>query len=136
MGVAAACELGAAPLDASFGLADGQVHSAERALAAGRHLTATADHRLSGLGIADSLLEPSGREALRRDQVQSREAGMVDGAGRLDELLGPGDRLIILDQIAEERRVGGDGGGDIQIARSATQRNAVRRLASSVLNQS
>ncbi len=61
---------------------------------------------------------------------------MVDGAGRLDELLGPGDRLIILDQIAEERRVGGDGGGDIQIARSATQRNAVRRLASSVLNQS
>ena len=41
---------------------------------------------------------------------------MVDGAGGLDELLGPGDRLIILDQIAEERRVGGDGGGDIKVA--------------------
>ena len=30
MGVAAACELGATPLDRPFGLADGQVHTAER----------------------------------------------------------------------------------------------------------
>ena len=41
---------------------------------------------------------------------------MVDGAGGLDELFGPGYRLVILDQIAEQPRVGGDGGGDIQVA--------------------
>ena len=41
---------------------------------------------------------------------------MVDGAGGLDQLFGPGDRLVIVDQIAEERRVGGDGGGDIEVA--------------------
>ena len=41
---------------------------------------------------------------------------MVDGAGGLDELFGPGYRLIIFDQTAEERRVGGDGGGDVQVA--------------------
>ena len=57
---------------------------------------------------------------------------MVDGAGGLDELLGPGYRLIILDQIAEEPRVGGDGGGASRSPWSAAQRNAVRRLASSV----
>jgi hypothetical protein len=41
MGVAAACELGATPLDRPFGLADGQVHTAERALEAERHLAVT-----------------------------------------------------------------------------------------------
>ncbi|WNG93545.1 hypothetical protein [Mycobacterium sp. ITM-2016-00318] len=39
MGVAAACAVGAAP-DVSFGLADGRVHSAERALDAELHLAA------------------------------------------------------------------------------------------------
>ena len=41
---------------------------------------------------------------------------MVDGAGGLDELFGPGYRLVVLDQIAEQRRVGGDGGGDVEVA--------------------
>ena len=41
---------------------------------------------------------------------------MVDGAGGLDELFGPGDRLIILDQITEEPRVGGDGSGIVEVA--------------------
>ena len=41
---------------------------------------------------------------------------MVDGAGGLDELFGPRDRLVIFDHKAEERRVGGDGGGDVEIA--------------------
>ena len=118
MGVAAACELGAAPLDPPFGLADDRVRSAEHALEAERHLVvaATADHQLAGVGVADSLLDPSGNPALRRHHVQEREPGMVDGAGGLDELLGPGYRLIIVDQHAEERRVRGDGGGGVQVA--------------------
>ena len=40
---------------------------------------------------------------------------MVDGAGGFDQLFGPGYRLIIVDQNAEERRVGGDGGGDVEV---------------------
>ena len=41
---------------------------------------------------------------------------MVDGAGGLDELFGPGYRLVFFDPNAEERRVGRDGGGDVEIA--------------------
>ena len=41
---------------------------------------------------------------------------MVDGAGGFDELFGPGYRLIILDQKAEEPRICGDGGGDVEVA--------------------
>src|SRR5262245_59105230 len=41
---------------------------------------------------------------------------MVDGASGLDELFGPGYRLVVVDPNAEERGVGGDGGGDIKIA--------------------
>ena len=39
---------------------------------------------------------------------------MVDGAGGLEELLDTCHRLVILDQIAEEPRVGGDGGGVVE----------------------
>src|SRR5215510_2888708 len=99
MGVAAACEVDATPLDRPFGLAGGHIHSAERALEAERHLAVTADHGLTGVGIADSLLlDPSSPVALRYVHVQSREPGMVEGAGGLDELLAPGYRLIIFDQ--------------------------------------
>ena len=38
MGVATACELGAAPVDTPFGLADGQIRIAKHGLAAERHL--------------------------------------------------------------------------------------------------
>ena len=41
---------------------------------------------------------------------------MVDGAGGLDELFGPGYRLVVLDQKTEEPRVGGDGGGGVEVA--------------------
>ena len=41
---------------------------------------------------------------------------MVDGAGGFDEFFGPGDRLTILDQTAEQRRIGGDGGGGVEVA--------------------
>src|SRR5262245_59321380 len=117
MGVAAACEVDATPLDRPFGLAGGHVHSAERALEAERHLVATADRRLTGVGIADRLLlDPSIPVALRHVHVQSREPGMVDGAGGVDELLAPGYRLIIEDQTAEEHRAGGDGGRGVKVA--------------------
>ncbi len=41
---------------------------------------------------------------------------MVDGLGGFDEFFGPGYRLIVLDQIAEKPRIGGDGGGDVEVA--------------------
>ncbi len=117
MGVATACELGAAPLDPPFGLADVQVCTAEPALDAEGHLVAViADNRLTGVAVADSRLDPSDHPALRRHHIQERKPGMIDGAGGLDEFFGPGYRLIILDQKAEERRVGGDGGGDVEVA--------------------
>ena len=47
---------------------------------------------------------------------------MVDGAGGFDELFGPGYRLVIFDPNAEEPRVGGDGGGIVEVAWSAAHR--------------
>ena len=40
---------------------------------------------------------------------------MVDRAGGLDQLFSPGDRLIVLDAIAEDPHVGGEGGSDIEV---------------------
>ena len=60
---------------------------------------------------------------------------MVDGAGGLDELFRPGYGFVVFDPQAEPRRVRRDGGGDIEVALSAAQRNAARRLPSSVVNQ-
>jgi hypothetical protein len=61
---------------------------------------------------------------------------MIDSARGLDQLFGPGDRLIILDQITEEPRVGGYGAAVSRSPWSAAHRKAVRRLASSIVNQS
>jgi len=101
--VATACQLGAAQLDASFGLADGHVRKAERALKAEWHLAAaTADHALGVVGVvgvAGSRLEPSEHPALRHDHIQEREPGMVDGAGGFDQLFGPGYRLGIFGSV-------------------------------------
>ncbi len=66
--------------------------------------------------IADSRLDPSGRVAQRRNHVQERQPRVVDRAGGLDQLFSPGYRLIIFDPYAEQPRIAGDGGGDIQIA--------------------
>ena len=44
------------------------------------------------------------------------EPGTVDGAGGLDKLFGPGYRLVNFDPNAEEPRVGGDGGGVVEVA--------------------
>ena len=40
---------------------------------------------------------------------------MVDGAGGLDELFGPGYGLVDFDAEAEEPRVSRDGGGDVEV---------------------
>src|SRR6516225_12306707 len=77
MGVAAACQLGATPLDVSFVLADGGVRKAERALKAEWQLVvAIGDHRLGGVGGADSLLDPSRDPAQRRHHIKECEPGM------------------------------------------------------------
>src|SRR5258708_33575486 len=90
---------------------------AQPAFEAERHLVAeAADHHLAGIAIADSRLDPSGHPALRRQHVQERQPGMVDGAGGLDELFGPGDGFVIVDPQAEQGRVGGDGGAATEIA--------------------
>jgi hypothetical protein len=41
---------------------------------------------------------------------------MVDGSGSLDEFFGPRDGFEFLDRVAEERRVAGEGGGDVEVA--------------------
>ena len=41
---------------------------------------------------------------------------MVDGTGGLDQLLGPGYRLMVFDPHAEPRSVRGDGGGAVEVA--------------------
>ena len=116
VGVATACELGAAPFDRAFGLTRGDVRKAQQALGAERHfVAATADDHLAVVGVVDSRLNPSGRPALRRDHVEGRKPGVVDCTRGFDELFGPGDRLIIFDPNAEEPRVGGDGGGDVEV---------------------
>ena len=118
MGVAAACELGAAPLGQPLGVPDGEVGSSKQRFAAVRQrLAAPAENDLACVAVADSRLDPSGRVALRCNRVQERQPRVVDGAGGLDQLFSPGDRLKGLDPPhAEQPRIGGEGGGDIQIA--------------------
>src|SRR5271166_1489456 len=114
--VATACELGAAPLDHPLGLADRQVGTSKPALYAVRHLIgAAADYRLASLAVGDGLLDPSDHVALRRDHIQEREPGVVDGARGFDEFFSPGYWLIIHDAEAEEPGVGGNGGGNIEV---------------------
>ena len=81
-----------------------------------QRVAAPADNDLAGVAVADSRLDPSGRVAQRRNHVQERQPRVVDRAGGLDQLFSPGDRLIGLDHSAEQPRIGGDGGGDIEIA--------------------
>ena len=89
--VATACELGAAPLDRPFGLADGQIRAGKTpSRPNGTSSRPVPHHRLAGVAVADSRLDPSGVEAQRRHHVQEREPGVVDGAGGFDELFGPG----------------------------------------------
>src|SRR6478672_1768373 len=115
-GVATACQLGATPLNPSFGLPDRHVSTASPARSTVRDLMTTVENDLGGLAVADSRLGPSSRVALRRHQIQGREPGVVDGAGGFDEVFGPGYWLEIIDPKAEEWRVGRDDGGHIEVA--------------------
>src|ERR1700758_2735944 len=115
VGVAAACELGAAQLGQPLGLPDDQVYSSKKAFDAVRQrIAAPAENDLAGVGVADSRLDPSGRVAVRRNRVQERQPGVVDRTGGLDQLFSPGYRLKGLDRSAEPPHIGGDGGGDIK----------------------
>ena len=100
-----------------LGLPDGQVYSSKQGFDAVRQrLAAAAENDLAGVAVADSRLDPSGPVAQRRHHVQERQPRVVDGAGGLDQLFSPGDRLKGLDHTAEQPHIAGDGGGDIQIA--------------------
>ena len=117
MSVAILGELSATPLDRPFGLADDDIRTAEHALLAVGHLVefATVDYGLAGVGVVDSLLDPSGRVAQRRHYIKGCEPGMVDGPRGSDEFFGPCDGFVIFALNAEHRRVGRDGGGDVEI---------------------
>src|SRR6202040_3622245 len=98
-------------------LADGLIHRAKQGFDVVRqHLAAPGENDLARLAVADSRFGPSGHPALRRQPVEEREARTVSGTGGLDELFGPGDRLVVLDPKAEERRASRDGGGNVEIA--------------------
>ena len=85
-----------------FGLADAHVRGAEPDLEAERQFVAATAHRFpAGIAVADSLLDPSDREALRRDRTQGRQPRMIDGAGRLDEFFGPGNGFEISDHYSK-----------------------------------
>ena len=61
VGVAAARELGATPLDPPFGLADDRVRAAEQpSMPNGTSPAAAIDNHLTGVAVADSRLDPSG----------------------------------------------------------------------------
>src|ERR1700741_95051 len=64
-------------------------------------IASTADRLLRGVAVANGRFDPSGHIAVRRQHIQGRESGVVDGARRLDELFGPRERFVILGQIAE-----------------------------------
>ena len=101
-----------------------------------QRIAAPAENDLAGVAVADSRLDPSGREALRRNHIQEREPGMVDGAGGLDELLGPGYRLKGLDPAPSNPAQVAMVAATSRSPWSAAHRNAVRRLANSTVNQS
>ena len=97
--VATACKLGAAQLDRPFGPTDGGVHTEKEGFETERRLVAaTAEKHLAGVAVADSRLDPPYHPAQRRHRVQEREPPMIGGAGGLDKLFGPGDRLMVFDR--------------------------------------
>ena len=118
VGVATACELGAAPFDRPFGLADEDVRTAKPALdaVAATSSAATADNRLTGVAVADSRLDPSRPcSTATPSRTENASRGWSTDAGGLDQLFGPGDRFVSFDETAEQPRVRGDGGGDVEV---------------------
>ena len=93
------------------------------------------DQLLTALAVPNRAVYPANPTTLTRNDIQHREPSMADGLRGFDELFGPDDGLVLLDQSSDEC-VHGDGSGGIEIAAVGAHRNAVRRLASSALNQS
>jgi len=114
--IAPACEQFIAPLDRPISLADGDVWISEYAFEAEREFAAACAHRcLAGFGIPESFLDPPDEPALRRHRVEEDEPSVTGGAGSFDQLFGPSDGLVVFYAEAEECRVGGDGGGIIEV---------------------
>src|SRR5271165_2998998 len=111
------CDHVAAQLGPPLGLTFRDVRDAERGFGFVRDLveTSAVDGQPAGLAVAEGVLEPSGRIALRGHRVELRQPPMVDGPRRFDELLCPRDGLVLYDPGTEECRVGGDGGGGVEI---------------------
>ncbi|MGZ5377451.1 MAG: hypothetical protein ACXWD8_05330, partial [Mycobacterium sp.] len=64
------------------------------------------------------------------------EPGMVDCASWLDQLFGPGDGLVVFDHEVKERRVGGDGGGIVEVAAVGNPSKRGAQIGCSAVNQS
>ena len=81
-----------------------------------QRLAAPAENDLAGVGCSG---QPPRSVRSCSTATRSRTGTPAAGgrrAGGLDELFSPGYRLKGLDPSAEQPRIGGDGGGDIQIA--------------------
>jgi hypothetical protein len=74
--------------------------------------------------------------ALSANHVQERQPGMVDGAGRLDQLFSPGYRLKGWAKVPSNPAQVAMVAATSRSPWSAAHRNAVRRLASSRVTQS
>jgi hypothetical protein len=115
--VATAYELGAAPLDRPFGLADIQVLSTQHGLESEGNLAAATAHcRPPGVAELDGLLESPHKPAQRGRHIQEHEPRMNDGLGGRDQLLRPRDGLAILYAEAEEPGIRRNGGGHVEVA--------------------
>ncbi len=68
--------------------------------------------------------------------TQGRQPGVVDGAGRLDELFGPGYGFVIFDHDAKQRRVRGNGSSHVEVAPVGGPPKRGPQVASSTPNQS
>ena len=97
-GVAAALELGAAPLDPPFGMAASHVRAADDAVeGVWQRVAASCKNYLGSVGVADALVDPSGHPSLRCDRIQGREQGVVGCPGGFDDLFGPRDGFNLFD---------------------------------------
>lgn len=62
--------------------------------------------RLGGFGVGEEVGESADCKTARRRRIELRQAPMVGGARRCDQLLCPSDRLEVVNPITEERCAG------------------------------
>ena len=68
------------------------------------------------LAIATKIIDPPRDSALRGHHVKRRKPRVVDCPGRLDQLLGPSDRLVLPHPVAQEGRENGDSCCGVDVA--------------------